>query len=789
MNWFKRHPDWLESEALLLQNDSNYKEKLQVRGNLFISHGEIIVREIKVHRYPILIVYPEATPYDPPSIYILKKKLDDDIIKDLAKLKSVEVASKIEPNIEFLNLRHQNENGSVCFLESDNLYNENAQIVQIPDIIKKVQRWITGLYTDHFPPDSAEVELYYHFKNRDHKTYILLTDVFYQQEVASGEFYATQNRFLPNAFSKTYVGLLMIGQNEKNVSLPPIKYSNEQHILFTECPSIKDIIDDSHKKADLLKEGKIIEGFWWHVDEEPKPFESFDELARLIGQKDIDSGYSKLLGRLKFIIASCEDDIYIGLRFLNRRDELEWIILRLERIEKKSIALLNPKDEEIKEKLNEYKIIAIKAEKFTDLNYHKRNSIRAVRETLKDKNVAVIGCGALGSEIADNMAKAGIGNIILVDCQLFFAHNAVRHLVRLDRTNVPKVNAVMEELILHNPFVNILPYDINILAARINQYLPNEFIGLSSIADDNIEGYLNEQAVIHNKTVYYVRALRGGKAARIFRVIPGYDACKNCLALYADENKSDFINIPEDPSLPTITNECNNPIRPASAPDLKTIASIFSRIVIDNLQKGETDKNHWIWYTEEIEGLNFEQNYQFKLFSDFIKPHNKCTLCQEKHPIEIKISKSAYEKILAEIDASTDIETGGILIGTLNHNQNLIVRFATGPGPNAKREKFRFEKDIAYCQRILEEKYNQHKSDGVYLGEWHYHAFGSNNPSDIDLLSLHQISQQKNYLTDKPIMLIFSKDKKPSFTVHPYNRRYYKTTFTFVESEHGGTPS
>ncbi|MEJ1644025.1 hypothetical protein SMA60_27780, partial [Escherichia coli] len=51
----------------------------------------------------------------------------------------------------------------------------------------------------------------------------------------------------------------------------------------------------------------------------------------------------------------------------------------------------------------------------------------------------------------------------------------------------------------------------------------------------------------------------------------------------------------------------------------------------------------------------------------------------------------------------------------------------------------------------------------------------NNNPSDIDLMSLSEISNQNEYLLDEPIMIIFSNEGKLSCTAHPASRSYYKT--------------
>ena len=106
--------------------------------------------------------------------------------------------------------------------------------------------------------------------------------------------------------------------------------------------------------------------------------------------------------------------------------------------------------------LNKFTVFAIYSEDFTDTNYHKRNSIRVERSVVKNKSETCIGCGALGSEVADSLGKAGIGKIYLIDKECIRAHNSVRHLVSIDRMGLPKALAVAEEIIIHNPFVQVI---------------------------------------------------------------------------------------------------------------------------------------------------------------------------------------------------------------------------------------------------------------------------------------------------------------------------------------------
>ena len=72
MSWYKRYPAWLHSEWQELHSNGNYRPAFTFFDETFLSCGEIIVRSNKIELCPVLIVYPEATPYQPPSVYLLQ---------------------------------------------------------------------------------------------------------------------------------------------------------------------------------------------------------------------------------------------------------------------------------------------------------------------------------------------------------------------------------------------------------------------------------------------------------------------------------------------------------------------------------------------------------------------------------------------------------------------------------------------------------------------------------------------------------------------------------------------
>ncbi len=605
MDWFAKHTQWLYTETYELSNSSIYRENYQFIDATLISTGHIIVHKKTTDYYPILIVYPEATPYVPPIIYILENEIDREIASDYSNRTPDEIKGHVRANIRFLSRRHQNDDGSMCFVETGDLHSDHAELFTIKDIIKRLRMWLSG----KIPKDSREVELFSHFTNKTYEIQVLIPGLFFDTEICKGKFYAGLSNILgvntvgESIGPKTYMGITLFGENAQGVTIPPKQYINEQLILFTPAPEAIELIKtQSDKKDNAIKKGKLIEGYWWDINEEPQPFSTVESLSKYICIEDHETGIQDLVNGLIEPIKNLQEKIVIGIRFPGRWREKDWQFFLLKKGNRPII--IDGSIEEYRDRIFDYSIEAIRQEYFTDHDFHIRNKGRAERDKMSTCQLSIIGCGALGSEAADALSKAGIGKINLIDRDNLKAHNTVRHIVGLNRIALPKVFGLAEHIAMHNPFVAVgQPLPVDLTKSDISKYLPDDCIGISTIADDNIEAYLNEQAVEHKKTVFYCRALRGGKTARIFRVIPGKDACKSCLAIYSAEGDAKFIDVEEDESLPVITNECNNPIRPASAADMKFIAGIFSRLIIEFLHNMDIGINHWIVNTESIRNL------------------------------------------------------------------------------------------------------------------------------------------------------------------------------------------
>src|SRR5574344_1723053 len=78
---------------------------------------------------------------------------------------------------------------------------------------------------------------------------------------------------------------------------------------------------------------------------------------------------------------------------------------------------------------------------------------------LKNATIAVFGCGGVGSYAVEGLARAGIGNFVLVDNDVVDITNINRQLVADTSTvGLPKVVVEKDRILKVNPQANVITY-------------------------------------------------------------------------------------------------------------------------------------------------------------------------------------------------------------------------------------------------------------------------------------------------------------------------------------------
>lgn len=112
---------------------------------------------------------------------------------------------------------------------------------------------------------------------------------------------------------------------------------------------------------------------------------------------------------------------------------------------------------------------------------------------LEDKTVCIIGCGSIGSKVAFNIYREGIGKLILIDDEILESENIGRHLCGISDLYKNKVDAVKRKIMDHYPDAEItcMPATFTEAYNEHNEIIDKADLIISCTADIALERTLN----------------------------------------------------------------------------------------------------------------------------------------------------------------------------------------------------------------------------------------------------------------------------------------------------------
>jgi integrative and conjugative element protein (TIGR02256 family) len=282
-------------------------------------------------------------------------------------------------------------------------------------------------------------------------------------------------------------------------------------------------------------------------------------------------------------------------------------------------------------------------------------------------------------------------------------------------------------------------------------------VAVSTMADEAAESFVNEVAVRAGRPVYYVRALRGGAAGRIFRVIPGRDACKYCLglAMAGRDEQAAWLKV-DDLEDMLIAHECGNPVLASSAADLAMISALAAKVIVDDVGREFGPSNHWLWAAEGVQG-HPALSTPFRLVERAVGPDPRCLYCGPPPVRRVVVPAPVFTRMADQVRRAGRNETGGVLVGRIEEDGTARIVDASGAGPRAVETPDRFDRDVAYCQRWIEARVRSGRC--AYVGEWHSHTSGEARPSALDAESLSGIACADSYCRPTPVLVIVKSEE------------------------------
>lgn len=200
---------------------------------------------------------------------------------------------------------------------------------------------------------------------------------------------------------------------------------------------------------------------------------------------------------------------------------------------------------------------------------------------LQDKKVAVIGLGSGGGFGAVELAKSGIGSLILVDYDRLEITNVSRHVCGLLDIGRWKTRAVKDRILQHNPDIDIVCHEVDITE---QPELLESIVGsvdMVFVATDNeISKYLiNEQCVYHRVPAVYGGVYERAFAGEVVLVMPDRGGCYSCVR----QNLARTPGIVSSTAAGEYTDDLDAPHEPGLGIDVGFIANLQVKIALSGL--------------------------------------------------------------------------------------------------------------------------------------------------------------------------------------------------------------
>ena len=94
----------------------------------------------------------------------------------------------------------------------------------------------------------------------------------------------------------------------------------------------------------------------------------------------------------------------------------------------------------------------------TTVNLFSRNSGLLESNVMLDKTAVLIGCGSVGSFVAMELARSGVGRFVLIDTDTLEVHNICRHQCGFDDLGRYKVDAIRDKILNINPLAEVVTF-------------------------------------------------------------------------------------------------------------------------------------------------------------------------------------------------------------------------------------------------------------------------------------------------------------------------------------------
>lgn len=213
---------------------------------------------------------------------------------------------------------------------------------------------------------------------------------------------------------------------------------------------------------------------------------------------------------------------------------------------------------------------------------------------LENKRVMIVGLGSFGSQIAIELAKAGVGSFSLFDFDRVELHNLARHTCTINDLCRLKTDAIYDAIKGKNPYAKIdkYPIDINDDLQLLNQEIAKSDLVICATDNNKSRFNISEALVKQKHTGIFGRAVTRAEGGDVFRYRPG-GPCYCCLigAGFYDPNIDEITDVASarrDGRIPAYASEedANAMVQVGLSADIEPICNMMVKLSLMELSRG-----------------------------------------------------------------------------------------------------------------------------------------------------------------------------------------------------------
>jgi integrative and conjugative element protein (TIGR02256 family) len=399
----------------------------------------------------------------------------------------------------------------------------------------------------------------------------------------------------------------------------------------------------------------------------------------------------------------------------------------------------------------------------------------------KGKAVSIWGCGALGSHIAEFLARAGVRKLVLRDSAFVTPGIIARQLFSDGDIGKPKVTALSARLRAIRPSIEIEEQIGNILTGPLStgDWTDATDVVIETTAAGTV---MNKAEAVRRRShanCSFISMALGHMAQNAMILIAAADHSGGPLDIdrklrqecYRRPELRAFSEEfwPSEPRTQVFQPEpgCSDPTFTGSCADVAMLAAAMLNLTAQELsvlgapavahllaQPAKPDSNLWIhkrflWPADQV-------------FDDLSSGY------------QVRLSATAWSEMKGWIAANdrtrgTQVETGGLLFGERSELLKIVwVDDLSGPPLDSSHSESGFVCGIQGTAELTREKATRTMGLVRFLGMWHTHPNGLPVPSATDMRGIEQLIQTTQTPRGSSLMLIVGGEASRNYSIASY---------------------